>query len=592
MFAQFKPTRNGDFNVYVAKTFRKTEGRKKSSTVIIERLGLLSEIAKAHPGCDPKEWAKQYAAELTGKETEENTVVNIKLNPAKSISSSTRRHVMGGMLPMMPVYHKWLGLDKICHAICEQHKFQYNLAEILEGLTYARILCPDSKLATFDTWQSFIYPPKARLENVYRALEVLSEESDSIQSEIWENTSRAGRRNTGVVYYDCTNYYFETEREDGDMDGNAKGLRKFGHSKEHRPNPIVQLGMFMDADGMPMAFCINPGNTPETQTIVPLEEKLANHFGISKFVCCTDGGLGSRDVRKYNRTEGREYITVQSLKDKKCHPAAQVWALADGGWRIRGREEFGTGTIEEARLLLGDKFKAATLYKDRWFKVGKEDFEERYIVTYSQKYADYQRLTRDQQVQRAALKIQRGQSTTPKSPNDCRRFILTTACTEDGEVARKSLSTINEEKVQAEARFDGFYALATSLDDPVPAILNASGYRAEIEALFRITKTDLEGRPVFLRRRNRIHGHFIMCFIALLLIKKIQKDLPSHHSVEQIIDSLRRMDYLLLEAHGYLPDFDRSDLVDQLQALTKQQLDAEIITKPKMRRIVRELAKE
>jgi transposase len=479
---------------------------------------------------------------------------------------------------------------------------------------------------------------------------VLSAESDFIQKEIYNSTMQTEKRNTGIIYYDCSNYYFEIESQDCDI-VNKKGaieygLRKYGHSKENRPNPIVQLGLFMDADGMPLAFCINPGNTPETQTIVPLEEKLANNFKLSDFVCCTDGGLGSRDVRKYNTTEGRHYITVQSLKDKKCDPNVQKWALQDGNWHIPGYK--GEYTLAEAAKLLGDKFRGTTLHKDQYYKVGKGNMqlEEHYIVTYSQKYADYQRQTRQEQIARAQTKIDRGESTRPKSPNDCRRFIATTHATKDGEVAEFTDSVIDQNKVADEARFDGLYALATSLDDTPTAVLRANHFRYEIEALFRITKTNLELRPIYLQRKDRITGHFIVCFIALLMIKKLQKQLKEplqkqlkdhidelrrqqtkhntnepqsqqakdnmnelqsqelddpiikqlkeqieSYSVENIIDQLRSIKYLLLEAQGYIPTFDRTDMLDNMQYTIKQRIDREIISKPAMRALVRELAK-
>jgi transposase len=348
--------------------------------------------------------------------------------------------------------------------------------------------------------------------------------------------------------------------------------------------------MFMDADGMPLAFCINPGNTPETQTIVPLEEKLANNFNLSDFVCCTDGGLGSRDVRKYNKSEGRHYISVQSLKDKKCDPNVQKWALQDGNWHIPGYD--GEYTLEEAANILGEKFYDTTLYKDQWYIVGKGDKElsEHFIVTYSKKYADYQLQTRQEQVYRAQTKIDRGESARPKSPNDCRRFITTTHATHDGEIAELSNSAIDESKVADEARFDGLYALATSLDDTPSAILRANHFRYEIEALFRVTKTDLELRPIYLQRKDRITGHFIVCFIALLMIKRLQKQLGSIYSIEQIISQLKSLKYLLIEAHGYIPSFDRTEMLDGLQYAMGKRIDSEIISKPAMRALVRELS--
>jgi transposase len=591
MFVQIKGSGPNKL-AYIAKSYRLKKG-DKTSTVIVKRLGYLHEIKEAHPDIDPMEWARQQAKELTEQDKAQKQIVTVELNPALSIKKGHQRCVTAGMLPLLPIYHQWLGLDKICQEITKRHSFKFDLSEIIQMLVYGRILCPDSKLGTYQQAASFIKEPKVSLDDVYRSLSVLSEESDFIQKEIYNSTMKSEKRNTGVIYYDCTNYYFEIEKEDEDtiVDGKTveSGLRKYGHSKENRPNPIVQLGMFMDADGMPLAFCINPGNTPETQTIVPLEEKLADNFQLSDFVCCTDGGLGSRDVRKYNTTEGRHYITVQSLKDKKCDPQVQQWALQDGNWHIPGYD--GEYSIEEAAQILGDEFISTTLYKERWYIVGKgnKQLSEHYIVTYSKKYADYQKRTRQEQISRALLKIARGESTRPKSPNDCRRFITTTYTTKEGETAEHADSEIDQKKVADEARFDGLYALATSLEDAPSAILKANHYRYEIEALFRVTKTDLELRPIYLQRKDRITGHFIVCFIALLMIKRLQKKLGAY-SVEQIIDQLKLLKYTLLEAHGYIPAFDRTEMIDNIQSIMGKRFDQEIITKPAMRALIRELS--
>ena len=591
MFAQFKGS-GKEIKAYIAKSFRLRRG-DKTSTVIIEKLGTLEEIARNHPGMDPREWVRMRARELTMQEKQQSAAVRIDLNPALRIKSGARHSVRGGMLPLMPLFHGWLGLESTCRNISSRHGFKYDLCSILSTLVYGRILCPDSKMSTLLKAQSFIESPDCSVEDVYRALSVLAEESENIQRDIYRATCEKGPRDTSVIYYDCTNYYFEIEKDDRDYFDESgrlsRGLRKYGHSKEGRPNPIVQMGMFMDADGMPLAFCVNPGNTPETQTIIPLERTLTEKFDMDMFVCCTDGGLGSREVREYNMTDGRDYITVQSLKDRKVDPNVQKWALQDGNWNIPGME--GEYTIKQAEELLGEKFNETTLYKDRWYKVGRNEWEEHYVVTYSNKFAQYQRQTRREQIERAIKKIERGEAARPKSPNDCRRFILTEHATKEGELAEMKSSTIDGEKVRSEERFDGLYCLATSIDDTPGVILKANHFRYEIEALFRITKTDLELRPIYLQRKDRIIGHFIVCFIALLIIKKMQKMMGGKYSVETIVEMLRGMDYTLLEAHGYIPAFDRNQTTDDIIATTKQTLDTQIITKPTMRAILRKLKK-
>lgn len=583
MFAQFKPTRKGDFNAYIAKSFRNKKGDKTSS-VIIERLGLLSEIAQEYPGIDPREWVRNRAKELTRKEKDENKTISVKLSPAKRIPMGGKRLYHGGDLFLQPLFHK-LGLPDICSKIAEKGKLKFDIEDVLAKMVYGRILFPDSKLSTWVQSQSFIESPRFELEDIYRALSVLSRESDYIQSQLYHNSMSLAPRNTKVIYYDCTNYYFEIEDDDD--------FRKYGHSKEHRPNPIVQLGMFMDSDGLPLAFCVNPGNTPETQTMQPLEEKLTDNFNLSTFVACTDGGLGSVDNRMYNRTEGREYITVLSLK--KMRPHLQDWATdPDALWFTSGHEQ--GYTLEEAAKVFGAKFNDMTFYRDRWTceeysqgKGRKVKLEEHLVVTYCHKYALYQKKTRSEQIARAQQKIDRGESTRPKSPNDCRRFITTVSATVDGEEATQSSSSIDWGKVESEERFDGFYAYGTSLDDHPLDILKANSFRCEIEALFRVTKTDLDLRPIYLSRKDRIIGHFIICFIALLLIKQLQKSLSDNYSVEQICDTLKAIKLLYHDAYGYEPAFNRTPLTDELQSITNILIDTEIIPKMAMRRILKQI---
>lgn len=456
MFAQFKPTRKGDYNAYIARSFRNKRGDKTSS-VIVERLGLLSEIAAKYPDIDPRGWVRQRAAELTRKEKAQENVVSVQLSPARRIQADRKRMYHAGDLFLQPYLHR-LGISGICKEITSRGKYKFDIEDILSKLVYGRILFPDSKLSTWQSAQSFIEHPSFEPEDVYRALSVLSGESDFIQSRLYHNSIASRPRNTRVIYYDCYNYYFEIEEDDG--------FRKYGHSKEHRPNPIVQLGMFMDADGLPLAFCVNPGNTPETQTMQPLEEKLAANFNLSDFVACTDGGLGSVDNRMYNMTEGREYITVLSLK--KMRPHLQDWATdTEARWHTKGSDE--TFTLEQAAKIFGDRFAGMEFYRHRWTKETYRDchgktreLEEHLIVTYSHKYALYQRKTRAEQIERAQTKIKRGESCKPKSPNDCRRLIRTV--TDDGEPAARTIFGIDWEKVRAEERFDGFYAYGTSLD--------------------------------------------------------------------------------------------------------------------------------
>ncbi len=289
---------------------------QSNSSKIVEKLVTEAELREKLNGQDPYAWAKNYIAELNKKEKEESLNVMVKYSPTKLIDKDKQVSFNGGYLFLQKIYHE-LGLQNICAHISERHKFTFDLDSILSRLLYGRIIFPGSKLSTHNLASTFLEPPNFELQHIYRALEVISKESDFIQSELYKNSLKYSKRNTGILYYDCTNYFFETEQE--------HGLKQYGYSKEHRPNPIVQMGLFMDGDGIPLAFNITKGNTNEQITLKPLEQKILDDFKLSKFVVCTDAGLASTDNRKFNDKGDRAFITTQSIKKLKKH--LKEWAL-------------------------------------------------------------------------------------------------------------------------------------------------------------------------------------------------------------------------------------------------------------------------
>ena len=293
---------------------------KKRTTVTVEKLGNENEIRKRTGCSDPLEWARQYVAELNRKAKEDSTTIQLDLSPVKPIPSGQNRKFNVGYLFLQSIYYD-LGLDRICKAIRTKYGFKYDLNAILSRLIYARIIDPCSKLSTYERSKSFVEPPKFELHDIYRALSVIAQESDYIQSRLYRNSLDVDTRKTGIIYYDCTNFFFEIESEEG--------LKQYGHSKENRPLPITQMGLFMDTDGIPLAFCIDPGNTNEQKTLIPLEKKLEEKFDLSKFVVCTDAGLSSLENRKFNSKQDRAFITTQSIKKMKAH--LKEWALAPEG---------------------------------------------------------------------------------------------------------------------------------------------------------------------------------------------------------------------------------------------------------------------
>lgn len=568
---------------YVQKSYRTDSG--KSSTRTVERLGTIEEVKARFGEENTMEAVKAYVRELTKADSEQSRDVIVKLSQGKMIRKGEQRCFNGGYLFLQKVYHE-LGLDRICKKLEKKHKNKYDLDGILSTLLYTRILYPGSKLSSLEDAKRFIEQPEADIHQVYRALSLLAGESDDIQAAVYKNSLKLAPRQDKVIYYDCTNYYFESEEENG--------LRQYGHSKENRPNPIVQMGLFTDMDGIPLAFCINPGNTAETTTLKPLEDKLKDKFGLSKVVVCTDGGLASYENRKNDHVGERAFITVQSLKKLEGH--LQDWATGTKGWRTVLFDGTGNPRMSEDEYDLAEldpKQYADSLFcRERWITVGKKgrELEQRLIVTFSFKYREYLRHVREKQVARAESIIRRGAAGKQgKSQNDPKRFIKNESCTADGELAQYNSYSLNQEMIDQESRFDGFYGICTDLDDDAPAIIRTNGGRWIIEDCFRITKTDFEARPVYLQRDDRIKAHFLTCFLALILYKYLAKKVNRggcHFSPDEIISTLRDMNFVSVAGEGYIPTYTKTDLTNNLHGSAGFRTDTQIVSKQRMKAII------
>ena len=426
---------------------------------------------------------------------------------------------------------------------------------------------PASKRSSYKTASEFLEKPTYELHDVYRALDVLGSECDFIQSEVYKNSHFIGQRNEKILYYDCTNYYFEIEQEDGD--------KKYGKSKEHRPNPIIQMGMFMDGDGIPLAFSLFPGNTNEQKSLKPLEEKVIRDFGCQKFIYCSDAGLGSESIRTYNHMGERAFIVTQSIKKLKKEDKA--WALNKSGFRrLSDNKLVNLSEIDENDTDL--------YYKDEPYTP--KNLHQRLIVTYSPKYARYQKTIRDTQVERAKKMIQSGSTKKQrKNPNDPARFIGTQAATEEGEVA-KIVKYLDEDKISTEEQYDGLYAVCTDLlDDDVNAILKVSEGRWQIEECFRVLKTDFSARPVYLHDENRIKAHFLICFLALMTYRLLEKKLDYKYTCDMILDTLKSMNFANLQEQGFIPLYKRLKITDDLHERCGFRTDYQFITKSQMKTI-------
>lgn len=579
---------------YVQKSYRTDSG--KSSTRTVERLGTIEEVKARFGEENTMDAVKEYIKELTLADKEQRRDVVVKLSQNKMIKQNEQNSYNGGYLFLQKVYYE-LGLDKICNKIEKRHKNEYGLNSILSMLLYTRILYPGSKLSSLEDAKNFIEQPKVDIHQVYRALSLLSKESDGIQAAVYKNSLKLGARHDKVIYYDCTNYYFESEEENG--------LRQYGRSKENRPNPIVQMGLFTDMDGIPLAFCINPGNTSETTTLKPLEDKLKEDFGLSKVVVCTDGGLASYENRKNDHVGERAFITVQSLK--KLEKSLQDWSMETTGWKIAEFKD--TNETQKADMdkqhdkeydlskLDPKEYANMLFYKERWIKVGKKNdqLEQRLIVTFSFKYKEYLQHIREKQIARAQSIIERGVvEKCGKGQNDPKRFIKRDSCTVDGELAEYTSYSLNQEMIDQEARFDGFYGICTDLEDKATDIIKTNGGRWIIEDCFRITKTEFEARPVYLQRDDRIKAHFLTCFLALILYKYLAKKINRagcHFSANNIISTLKDMNFVSVAGEGYIPTYTRTDLTNNLHGSAGFRTDTQIVSKQRMKSIISESKK-
>ena len=561
---------------YVQKSYRTNDG--KCSTKNVERLGTIEDLKARFGDFDPVGEARKYVAELTAAEKDASNPVTVGYSPTDLIRKGERRSYNGGYLFLQKIYYE-LGLDYVCKKIEKKHRNRFDLNGILSRLLYTRLLYPGSKLSSLEDSRKFFEQPGEDIHHVYRALSLLATEFNDVQAEVYRRSLRLGKRDTGVVYYDLTNYFFEWEEEGG--------IVQYGHSKEGRPLPIVQMGLFVDREGFPLAMCVEPGNTAETLTLKPMEEMLQEKFGLTKMIVCTDAGLSSYENRKNDAVSDRSFITVQSVR--KMGGKLQEWSLGASGWHVQGSEEVFDLTEANAEEHYGTLF-----YKERWEKVRMqtgEILEMRYIVTFSFKYRDYLSYVRNRQIDRALVLLESGRANTErkKSPNDAKRFIRTEYCTEDGELAQVKNFSLNQEMIDQEARFDGFYCICTDLAGPAAEIIRLNSGRWVVENDFRITKTDMDARPVYLKRDDRIKAHFLTCFLALLIYKYLEKKINRggmHFTTREILGTLRDMNFLSVDGEGYIPAYERTDLTNHLHGSAGFRTDTQIVTKKKMRSII------
>lgn len=545
----------------------------RTTTKTVEKIGTYDEIKKKCGDMEPLEWAKKYAAQRSAEEKAAKQDVIMKCSSSKLIDKNIRRSCNAGYLFLLDIYYS-LGIDKICAEISEKYRFEYDLNEILSMLVCSRIIAPGSKRSSLEEANGFVEQPKCSLHQIYRALEVIAKENDFFQSQLYKNSQSITERRKDVLYYDCTNYYFEIEDEDD--------FRKYGVSKEHRPNPIVQMGLFIDSDGIPLSFSVFDGNFSEQPSMTPLEKKILQDFNTSDFVVCTDSGLSSIANRRFNSIQGRGFVTAQSIK--KLKGFLQDFCLGDDGWYLPGSDrKYKLSELDE------EKDCDRVFYKDRW--INENDLEQHLIVTYSIKYRNYQRAVRGRQIVRAEKLAENPSSLSRKKENDPKRFVMQEHCTTDGEAAEKTITSLDQNRIDNEMKYDGFYAVCTNLEDDVSDIIRINQKRWEIEECFRIMKTEFKARPVYLSRRDRITAHFTTCFTALVIYRMLEKKLENRFTCEEIIGTLRDMNMMIAPGEGYIPTYTRTDLTDALHGAFGFRTDYQITSQKSMRKILNQTRK-
>lgn len=579
---------------------------KKTTTKNIARIGKHSELLKITD--DPLSYAKEQVIKYNEEAKKNNRVsLELKINFAEKLKASdaavsSSRQLNVGYFFLQQLYHD-LEIRSFFDTVTAGSKITFDPNFINRFLTCSRILRPGSKLDMHQHLENYYEQPEFDYVHILRTMDILEEHYDEYISHLFEKSRNIVKRNTSVCYYDCSNYYFEIETEDEDyMDevtGEViRGLRKYGPSKEHRPNPIVEMGLFMDSDGLPLSMCITSGSDNEQTTAIPLEKKLTQMFGKKKFIYCADAGLGSLHIRNFNSMGGRAFVVTQSIK--KLSDTLKKAVFNDCDYRLLSSDEPVTiahmkefdRLDKENKALYNDKaYKVIVadsafdlgLYEEKKLKNGKTRMvkskatvKQKVIITFSRKMMEYQRHIRNRQIERAEkLLANLDPETYKKGPHDVTRFIKRISTAKNGEEVT-DLYEINRNVIEEEETYDGFYAVATNLDDDAKTVIGISSNRYKIEDCFRITKTNLSSRPVYHQKDRRIIAHFMICYTALLIYRLLETKLNqygTHFTIENIIETLNNMEVTNIEDMCYMSTYSGSQVCTALNAVFGLGLD-------------------
>lgn len=603
-----------DPTYYIQQGFR---NGKKTTTKNIKRLGKHSELLLITD--NPLEYAKNEVKKMNEeyRSGRSEFIVTMDFNeriPSTDSPCSNSTSLNIGYLYLKDIYAK-LNLSDFFKSVSSDRKITYDCNKICQFLTYARILDPASKYGTYDKLDTYYEKPQVEYQHMIRFLDILDRNSDKYLKHLFDNSENIVKRDTSVMYYDCTNYFFETEKPDEEIVDEVTGeiilgLRQFGISKENKTSPIVEMGLIMDSRGIPISMCIHPGNTNEQLTAVPLEKEVIKMTGNKKFIYCADAGLGSYNIRKFNDMGGRAYIVTQSVK--KLGQEIKDIVFNDSNYRLLSNDD--AITLKEMRTFDKKDANNLSLYNDFAYKVipantamdtglyeekvykngrtkkvkAKGTLHQYIIVTFSRKMMEYQRTIRERQLERAKKLLRlKDPEKIKKGPNDIRRFLKNTSSDTANYV-------LDMDKIHEEEKYDGFYAVATNLDDSAKDILAVAQNRYKIEDCFRIMKTNFDARPVFLRKPGRIRAHFLICYTALLIYRLMECKLDdnlTHVTTSNLIKTLRNMNIVNMDDMYYKSIYSGSQALDALERCFELQLNRKYYRPSDLNKIVKKISK-
>lgn len=603
-----------DPTYYIQQGFR---NGKKTTTKNIKRLGKHSELLLITD--NPLEYAKNEVKKMNEeyRSGRSEFIVTMDFNeriPSTDSPCSNSTSLNIGYLYLKDIYAK-LNLSDFFKSVSSDRKITYDCNKICQFLTYARILDPASKYGTYDKLDTYYEKPQVEYQHMIRFLDILDRNSDQYLKHLFDNSESIVKRDTSVMYYDCTNYFFETEKPDEEIVDEVTGeiilgLRQFGISKENKTSPIVEMGLIMDSRGIPISMCIHPGNTNEQLTAVPLEKEVIKMTGNKKFIYCADAGLGSYNIRKFNDMGGRAYIVTQSVK--KLGQEIKDIVFNDSNYRLLSNDD--AITLKEMRTFNKKGANNLSLYNDFAYKViptntamdtglyeekvykngrtkkvkAKGTLHQYIIVTFSRKMMEYQRTIRERQLERAKKLLRlKDPEKIKKGPNDIRRFLKNTSSDTANYV-------LDMDKIHEEEKYDGFYAVATNLDDSAKDILAVAQNRYKIEDCFRIMKTNFDARPVFLRKPERIRAHFLICYTALLIYRLMECKLDdnlTHATTSNLIKTLRNMNVVNMDDMYYKSIYSGSQTLDALERCFELQLNRKYYRPSDLNKIVKKYSK-